>query len=306
MRQSLKLHLLVFAIVLTVTLRASAGAPNLWHVTTIDPPHSTRTVALDINPAGEIVGRYISAIDNNEHGFLRNDLGEFTTIDYPAAVFTVAAGISPRGDIVGWYRLPTDQLDERHGFLLRDGQFSTIDPHGARSTNPLGINSRGDVVGRFCTVGTCMSDTGDVHGFLLTGGVFATVDFPSAIRTNAWKINSRGQIVGGYTGADNQNHFFVADRGNFTRVDLPPTVTTISIGNGGMNSRGDIASFYCNTAPCTINNAHGLLLSNDEFSSFDVPGAAATGIFGISPDGNMVGAYFDTGGSEHGFLVSTQ
>jgi len=34
-----------------------------------------------------------------------------------------------------------------------------------------------------------------------------------------------------------------------------------------------------------------------------VPGATATRVFGISANGDMVGAYVDTGGRTHGFLA---
>jgi uncharacterized membrane protein len=307
MRHPLRLYLFALILVLGINLRASAEGSERWNVIAIDYPHATATEALDINPAGEIVGRYVSATDQNTHGFLRNDVGEFTTIDFPGAIFTVAAGINPRGDIVGWYRLPTDPQSNRHGFLLSQGSFTTIDPPGALFTNVLGINSRGDIVGRFCTtvVVPCMFDTGNVHGFMLAGGAFTAIDFPGAIRTNVWGINPRGQIVGGYTGADGQNHLFLLGDGEFTRIELPPT-WSISLGGGGINSRGDIVSFYCDTAPCTITSAHGFLLSNNEFTSIDLFGAAATGASGISADGDIVGEYIDVSGSEHGFLLSQE
>src|SRR5712692_6636641 len=91
--------------------------------TTIDFPGATFTAALGINPAGEIVGQYVSA--GHTHGFLRSKNGELTTVDFPDSVFTVAAGINPRGDIVGMYRLAGDLPTARHGFLLSNGEFTT-------------------------------------------------------------------------------------------------------------------------------------------------------------------------------------
>src|SRR5262249_55281652 len=70
------------------------------------------------------------------HGFFLSGSGQFMAIDIPGANFTRAAAINGRGDIVGTYRLPTDPMSRRHGFLLSKGGFTTIDPPGAIFTNP--------------------------------------------------------------------------------------------------------------------------------------------------------------------------
>ena len=273
--------------------------------TTIDVPGATTTVALDINSAGVIVGRYTSAADGNTHGFMRSKHGALTTIDFPGAVFTVAAGINGGGDIVGMYRLPTDGSRVRHAFLLTDGEFTTIDPPGAAFTNALGINSAGQIVGRFCTTVAilCMPDTGNVHGFLFSGGEFTTIDVPGAVRTNAWKIDPAGNVVGGYTAVDGKNHIFVLEGGRFTTVALPPTAG-IPLENGGITARGDIAATYCETAPCTATSrAHGFVLSRRAFTSIDFPDAVSTAVFSINSRGDLVGFYDDADGKRHGFLL---
>jgi hypothetical protein len=288
------------------TGRQLAAAPVEADFTTIDFPGATSTVPLDINPGGDIVGRYLSG-DGSTHGFFRSALGAFTTVDFPGAIFTVAAGTNARGDIVGMYRLPTDGPRVRHGFLLTEGAFTTVDPPGAAFTNALGINSQGHIVGRFCTtVATpCTPDGGNVHGFLFAAGQFMTVDFPDAIRTNAWKIDPQGTIVGGYTGSDGKNHIFVLTEGGFTTVALPPTIG-IPLENGGINPKGDIAGTYCDGAPCTptSTDVHGFLLSRGEFTSVNVPGAVSTAAFAVNPRGDIVGFYDDTSGRRHGFLLS--
>lgn len=274
--------------------------------TTVDVPGSVSTVPLDIGPAGDIVGRYVSATDGNTYGFLRSALGEVWTIAFPGAVFTVAAGINARGDIVGMYRLPTDGARVRHGFLLSEGEFTKIDPPGAAFTNALGISSRGHIVGRYCTTVAvpCTPESGNMHGFLLAEGEFATIDFPGAIRTTAWKINAQGEIVGGYKG-DGENHVFLLTEGGFSAVGLPPG-TAIPLENGGINPRGDIVGTYCDTAPCigTSTDFHGFLLRRGEFTSVDFPGAVATAVFAINPQGDIVGLYEDPSGKRHGFLRS--
>jgi uncharacterized membrane protein len=297
-------------VALAILLVAGSGASGHTYaseadstLTTIDVPGSTSTLATDINSEGEIVGRYVSVADGQTHGFLRSEHGEFTTIDFPGAVFTVAAGINPRRDIVGMYRLPTDSVRVRHGFLLSGGAFTTIDPPGAVFTNALGINPSGEIVGRFCTTVAipCMPDTGTVHGFLFANDEFTTIDVPGALRTNAWKIDPQRRIVGGYTGADGKNHIFVLAEDGFTMVVLPPTIG-IPLENGGINANGDIASTYCDTAPCTT-TGHGFVLSRDEFMSIDVTGAISTGVFAINARGDVVGFYDDASGKRHGFLL---
>lgn len=270
----------------------------------IDFPDATVTAALDINPAGEIVGRYVSAVDRNTHGFLRSKDGEFTTIDFPGAVFSVAAGINRHGDIVGQYRLPSDAPTDRHGFLLSEGQFTTIDFLGARFINALGINARGDIVGRYCTAVPCVPEKR--HGFLLSGGEFTTIDVPGAIGTNAWKINRQGQIVGGYLGSDGKSHVYLLSEGEFTTIDFPGAFDTAPGGdNGGINSRGDIVSYYCAAAPCVDNDSeHGFLLSDGEFTTIDFPGGHGRFAFGINPCGDIVGLYGDASGTNHGFLLT--
>src|SRR5690349_14258750 len=48
----------------------------------------------------------------------------------------------------------------------------------------------------------------------------------------------------------------------------------------------------------------GTVVAADNYISFDVPGAATTGAQGINADGAVVGFYVDSGGNQHGFLLS--
>jgi uncharacterized membrane protein len=270
----------------------------------IDFPGATFTAALDINSAGKIVGEYVSARDGNDHGFLRNRHGEFVTIDFPGANLTHAAGINSRGDIVGFYRLRGEPMTVRHGFLLSKGTFTTFDPPGSVFTNALGINRRGDIVGRYCTVLPCMPQ--NRHGFLLTGSEFSRIDVPGAVGTNAWGINDRGKIVGGYQGTDGKSHVYLLRESQFTTIDFPGAIDTAPLGTkGGINSRGDIVSYYCAFEPCSLDNdsEHGFSLSDGEFTTIDFPGGHAAAAFGINTGGDIVGPYNDASGNGHGFLL---
>jgi hypothetical protein len=295
----------------------------------IDFPGAVTTQALGINSAGEIVGRFMDT-GGATHGFLRSKFGQFTKIDFPTGPspeFTVAAGINSRGDIVGHYRLPGQQKNERYGFLLsRDGTFIKIDPPGSYFTNVLGINRHGEIVGRFCTGPVpspsdmpCQGNPN--HGFLLRSGAFMTIDFPGAVKTDAWGINNPGEIVGGYRDTNNKSHVFRLREGQFKTIDFPGAFDTAPDGTkGGINSRGDIVSYYC-TALCDqvhgFDSQRGFLLSRGEFTTtMDFPANITgplshhvTGNFGINARGDIVGYYDDASVSPvraHGFLLKRE
>jgi uncharacterized membrane protein len=273
----------------------------------IDPPDATSSAALDINTAGKIVGRYVSRVDGNTHGFVRDRVGQFTTIDYPHAVFTVAAGINSHDDIVGQYRLASDPPMGRHGFVLSRGTPTTIDFPGAIFTNALGINRRGEIAGRYCTVLPCSPDKR--HGFLLSRGSFMTIDLREAAGTNAWGINSRGEIVGGYLGKDGQSHVFRLREAQVKTIDFPGAVDTAPDSlKGGINSRGDIVSYYCVVRPCGFDDSqHGFLQRDGETTTtIDFSHGHITGDFGINARGDIVGTYNDANNTAHGFLLKLE
>jgi uncharacterized membrane protein len=270
--------------------------------TSFDVPGSSRTLAIDINEKGEIVGRYVSAGQN--HGFLRDANGNVTTVDYPGSNFSVASGINDRGAIVGWYSVPTSPAI-RHGFVLREGVFASFDPPGSTFTNPLGINNQGEVTGRFCTLAVCLAPgMGSFHGFLFRDGVFTTIDVPGSNETNAFKPSDNGTIVGGF-GESGSELLFVLKQGQFTTKTLS-NGKPITQDDGGINARGDIVGTYCNGAPpCLVGptDNHGFLLRGDHLTTIDVPGANATSLTAINARGDIVGGYTDASGHTHGLLL---
>lgn len=278
------------------------AAISLGSVTTFDVPNAANTFPLDINAAGAIVGRYMSA--GRVHGFMRSPAGDVTTIDYPNASFTAATSINDHGDIVGQYALPTAPT-QRHGFLLKDGQFTSFDPAGSIFTNALGINERGDIVGRYCiSVCTTSVGTGIFRGFLLHDGQFTLLDVPDALETDPFSISGSEQTAGGFLAADHQEQLFLLSNGEFT--SFAPPNGPVSLDKGGINERGDVVGTYCDSAvPCLVvlTGTHGFLFSANEFTTIDIPGAVATSASGINVRGDIVGAYSD-GSHFHGFLLS--
>ncbi len=264
---------------------------------TIDPPGAIFSEPVDINSSGDIVGRFYDGstcdarntcivFDGHDHGFLLRD-GKFTTIDAPGSVLTSAVGISPAGDIVVGVYTTADLTF--HGFLLRDDEFTTIDFPGATFTVLHGINCRGDIVGEYQVAGV-------LHGFLLSGGEFTSIDFPGAVRTSAWRINCAGDIAGRYRSADGKSHVFLLSDDEFTSIDFPAAFDSLPNPPVGLNDRGDIASHYCEAAPCTLlsnGNVHAFLLSQGQFNSFDFPDSFVTTALGMNNRGDIVGAYKD-------------
>lgn len=87
----------------------------------------------------------------------------------------------------------------------------------------------------------------------------------------------------------------------YTTVDFPGAVGTILV--GGPNPQGTSVGTY--SSDNFSSTAHGFTLtSKGVFTSFDPPGSVFTIPASISPQGVIVGAYFDSGGVEHGFVLA--
>jgi uncharacterized membrane protein len=183
-------------------------------LTIIDHPGThTFTVAAGINSSGQIVGRYLSAEDNQFHGFLLAD-GEFTTIDYPGAMAMNGIAINNKGDIAGYY----GNSDGRsHAFVLRDGVFTTIDPPDSLGTGQnggvIGINTQ-EVVGYYrFQPATSSSDGLRAFVYSLRDGSWTTFALPEPVRATCFfGINRHGDIVGNFVDADRHEHSLLLQR----------------------------------------------------------------------------------------------
>jgi probable HAF family extracellular repeat protein len=287
-----------------VAPNARSGPPTF---TTIDVPGALFTDCVGINRFGDIVGHYIDA--TGSHGYLFHK-GSFATIDFPGGDGGHAHAINSSGAIVGEYF----SFKTYHGYVLIGGAYSSIEFPGAHSTRANGINTAGDIVGSHFdnnNDSTGGSNGSKAHGFLLRDGVFSSIDFPGADYTDAWAINDNGQVVGRYKNGNGDFHVFLYTIAThtFVSIDYPNSVET-AMGDfsqmGGLNNNGDIASVYCNSSSscelASFGSLHGFVLSRGSFSSFDVPGAAATVPFGINDQGVVVGGYTDANLRVHGFI----
>ena len=201
----------------------------------------------------------------------------FTTIAYPwpTSVATTAYGVNGAGQIVGGFN---DSAPKSRGFWLSGsgGTYGTpaieATTLGATSTTVYGINTVGQIVGKF------VDATGRSRGFLLTGstsgvgGTFTAIDYPStpsAVSTTAYGINELGEIVGAYVDGAGNSHGFTLTGITFDSLTGAPSLTT---------------AVFIQIDASTL-------------------GATQTWIYGLSNDGEVVGAYAAAGGAFHGLSV---
>jgi hypothetical protein len=179
--------------------------------------------------------------------------------------------------------------------------YKTIDFPGAVATT---LNGGPDPQGT--SVGSWTDTGGVTHGFTLTKkGLFASFDPPGSTLTTPNFISPQKVIVGAYNDAGGVSHGFILDHGQYTTLDFPEAPgTTLT----GLNPSGVLSGFYCSDPACgTTGNAttnHSFLVSKKgAFTSFDPPGAVSSTASTVNPSGAVVGAYTDSGGVTHGYLL---
>ena len=218
-----RISILLFTLVTFLVAAAwpQAEAPKKEPtIITFDPPGSIFTEALDINPAGAIVGTYADA-SNVNHGFLRAKEGSITTFDVPGAIGTVAWSINPAGAIAGFY---LDASVVLHGFLrAKKGTFTTFDAPGAgtgtgqgTTTSTVdGLNPEGAIAAGYVSEGGVFSGTQVGHGAVRAAdGTITEFDVPGAGTgafqgTYPFQNNSADAITGYYIDSSNVFHGFV-------------------------------------------------------------------------------------------------
>jgi hypothetical protein len=130
--------------------------------TDIHVPGAVTSAALDINSAGDIVGR--SQETDARRMFLRTSAGTYHPIEVPGAASTglvgFPGGINDHGEIVGVYQ-DGDSLKVK-GFLLDANGFHTIDWPNTDMVAASDIDNKGNIVGSLRITGS-----GKTSGFLL-------------------------------------------------------------------------------------------------------------------------------------------
>jgi hypothetical protein len=266
----------------------------------IDFPGAEITVALSVNPEGEIVGTYLDS-QNVRHGYRWSER-RFTSIDFPGALQTSADGINLAGAIVGGY---LDAAGVVHGFLRgRRGAFSSINFPGALHTLAAAINGAGKIVGVY--TGSAIP-AHDFRGFLLDNGQFTSVDFPGANLTIATGINSDGEIVGAYRATGGKVHGFLLRGGVYSTIDVPGAIDTFAL---GISALGDIVGQYK-----LADGWHGFVMSEGTSDTIDFPGSTLgpgpsfwpfkeNAAYGAHSADKIVGQYRGSDGRLHGYLLN--
>jgi hypothetical protein len=260
-----------------------------------------------INPRGDIIGHYNDCTPGTPHAYLfKKGSASPTPIDFSAAPFnssggTTARGISARGDIVGHY---IDNLGAEHGYLLSNGVFSSVDATslGAVQTDARGLNNAGEIVGGY------LDTAGVLHGFFLSKGAYQTIDFPGSLGSEVSGLSDDETMVGAYFDNTGVHGFVRSPAGVFTPINGPTEFTLAR----GINAQGDIVGSYANSSDLTgekVVGSHGFLLNAGDLTDFIAIDFQATGVQGtqargVNPRGDIVGAWVDSSGVDHGFLAT--
>jgi hypothetical protein len=274
---------------LALTPAALADAPRF---AVVDYPGAVATVALGINPAGDIVGAYTDALNIN-HGFLVRG-GTITSFDYPGAAWTDADAIMPQGDILGQY----GHNGATHGFLLKDGYFYPVEVSGATdkggaNSMPFGINPNGTIAGCYHQGPSSTPIAGTMYGFVQSE---AGTTFDPLAGTMHTGINPSGDLTGYST--NGSSYVISASDGVRTWFTVPGATATRAL---GISATGAVVGWYKDQST----KVHGFLLRGGKATSIDAdfPGVRETRATGINPAGDIVGFYID-GTGKHGFLLS--
>jgi len=271
-----------------------------------DVPNATSTTAVGINADGAVVGAFVDSAGT--HGYLLRG-GSFTTIDYPGAALTTAKGINSQGDIVGTHTDDTSGAPSViHGYLLHQGNFTNLTYPGKLGLIPQRINDAGQIVG-------CNHDNDlgpSMHGFLFSNGNWSQLDTGMSMSNGL--LPDANLVVGLYADMTNTSRAFLSTNGNVAAFDFPFASATWV---WDLNPSGEVVGQYTDAAKAI----HGFLLippaldltfgvtpiagepTSYRFISIDYPGAKTTYAYGINANGYIVGAYVDSAGKQHGFLL---
>ena len=204
----------------------------------------------------------------------------YTTFAPDGALASTAFGINARGDVVGTF---VDKNFVQHGFLLSKGEFTVIDFPEAQGTIARGIGPGGEIVGNYW-----LADDPPVaaRGFLRTKkGEFVNVRYPE----HSWEIAQRILPNGTIVGCRHDHDMMDSMRGVMIGRDGASEIDAFgSMNNGATPDLQLIVGFWFNMMD---NQTQGYMIENGVFTSFMVPGSAATQAWDVNPDGVIVGFY---------------
>jgi probable HAF family extracellular repeat protein len=166
-------------------------------------------------------------------------------------------------------------------------KFTVANVPGALQTVPGGVNNAGVVAGRY------QDSSGVFHGYILQGQNLTTLDDPNGTNTDANNLAPQSpiRVVGSYAGSTGSSVGFLYEGGEYTDIRGPGDA--IGSNATGINDAGAIVGFYTDSSNLT----HGFLLTEDGYTTLDVPGASATSATGINDKGMVVVFWLDSKGA---------
>ncbi len=226
----------------------------------------------------------------------------FTYTDVHAnktALETDTYGVNNAGVIVGDY---VDAKSVQHGMILAGTKLTTVNNSSCSAISGLGgisfygVNSAGAAAG-WCT----SSKTGLDIGFVYAKGKFTAVNFPKSNGTQATGINDKGEVVGLYLDSANLTHGFSKIGTKYTSISVKGGTNTVA---WGVNNAGQISVYTTNSAGVF----DSYLMTGTKLKKIDNPGAGTASGEGTivhtpSNVGDIDGTYYDTAGTEKGWLL---
>jgi probable HAF family extracellular repeat protein len=194
---------LAFAIAAQSPAASAAGSSppiNSYIVTNLGSLDGPLTEALDVNDAGEVVGRSWNSAQI-DRAFLWKDgvIADLGTL--PGGTHATATAINNLGQVVGWSRGTTGDF---RAFLWDPAAGMRDLGHlGGAASVPWGINDAGQVVG------WSRLANGQARTFLWQAGrMFDLGTLPGATGSTGFSINASGQVAGrAWDEAGNQRPF---------------------------------------------------------------------------------------------------
>lgn len=211
--------------------------------------------------------------------------------------FNQLLGINDTGTIAGYYGSGAPGHPNK-GYTVKppyaQADFTSQNYPGSMQTQVTAIDNLG------YTAGFWIDSKGVNRGFIHWKGVFTSYTDPNVGKgtvTQILGLNDSGLAVGFYTNGAGVNFGFELNRatGKFTPI-TPPGAHNVTA--AAINNQGAITGFYLQ-GKMSI----GFLKVGNSYSVFHYPGSTMTMPFGINSHRAIVGAYVDSKGATHGFLL---
>jgi hypothetical protein len=193
-----------------------------------------------------------------------------------------------------------DAKNVQHAMILAGKKLTSVDHKDCTTSGGFtsgaiafyGINTAGDAAG-WCT----STKTALYEGFVYSAGKFTPINFPKSNGTQALGINDKGDVVGLYLDSTNVQHGFVKKGAKYTTIDVSGGTSSEA---WGINNSGQIAVFAIGSS-----GYESFIYNGKTFKPISDPNAGTSGTIArdVNNKGDVAGAYFDSTGSEVGFLL---